>query len=49
MNLARTLCGLGRYDEARAAVMRVLQFNPDLGEAKRLLRDLDEIPTRCVQ
>jgi tetratricopeptide (TPR) repeat protein len=37
MNLGRTRCGMGRYDEARAEVMRVLQFNPDLGGAKTLV------------
>jgi hypothetical protein len=40
---------MGRYEEARAEVMRVLQFNPDLGGAKRWLRELDETPPECRQ
>jgi hypothetical protein len=48
MNLGRTLCATNRYDEARDHVMRVLQFNPDLGAAKQLLRELNETPPRCV-
>jgi Tfp pilus assembly protein PilF len=47
MNLGRTLCAAGRYDEARNHVLRVLQFNPDLGTAKQLLRTLNETPPRC--
>jgi hypothetical protein len=47
MNLVQTLCGMGKYSEARAEVMRVLQFNPDMGEAKQLLGELDETPPQC--
>ena len=47
MNLAHTLCAAGRFDEARNDVMRVLQFNPDLGAAKQLLRALNETPPHC--
>ena len=47
MNLARTLCAAARYDEARDDVMRVLQFNPDLGPGKQLLKALNRTPPRC--
>ena len=47
MNLGRSLCAVGRYDQARNNVMRVLQFNPDLGMAKQLLRHLNKIPPDC--
>jgi len=49
MNLARTLCGARRYDDARNIVMRVLEFNPDLGTAKNLLRELNRTPPNCGQ
>lgn len=47
MNLGRSLCAVGRYDQARDDVMRVLQFNPDLDIAKQLLRHLDKVPPDC--
>jgi hypothetical protein len=47
MNLARTFCELGQRKEARSYVLRVLEFNPDLSEAKHLLRRLDADPPGC--
>jgi hypothetical protein len=44
MNLARTFCGSGQFDEARTYTLRVLQFNPDLGVAKKLLNGLNAGP-----
>jgi hypothetical protein len=35
MNLARVYCQAGKGDEAKAYVLRVLQFSPDLGPSKR--------------
>lgn len=49
MNLGRALCGAGQYDKARDDVMRVLQFNPDLSAAKKLLRELNKTPPECGQ
>jgi Flp pilus assembly protein TadD len=39
MNLARAFCSAGQIDKARDFTLRVLQFNPDLAEAKHLLHD----------
>jgi Flp pilus assembly protein TadD len=36
IDLARVLCFQGKLDESRAAVDRVLEFNPDMNEAKKL-------------
>ena len=47
MNLARTFCESGRINEARASVLRVLRFNPDLSSAKKLLQLLDADPPGC--
>jgi tetratricopeptide (TPR) repeat protein len=47
MNLARTFCGAGQFDEARTYTLRVLQFNPDLGAAKKLLNGLNVDPPKC--
>jgi Flp pilus assembly protein TadD len=49
MNLAREFCAAGKFDVARDFTMRVLQFNPDLGTAKRLLRSLNSSPPKCVE
>ena len=48
MNLARAYCAVGRFDDARDSVMRVLEFNPDLGAAKTLLRRLNTDPPTCI-
>ena len=48
MNLARALCESGKIKEARACVERVLVFNPDLEEAKRLLKSVQADPPKCA-
>lgn len=47
MNLARTFCAAGHFAEARDYTLRVLQFNPDLGSAKKLLNQLNADPPKC--
>ena len=47
MNLARAYCAVSKFDEARDCVMRVLEFNPDLGVAKTLLHELNTDPPKC--
>jgi tetratricopeptide (TPR) repeat protein len=47
MNLARAFCSTGQFSDARNYTMRVLQFNPDLGEAKALLKQLNADPPGC--
>jgi len=47
MNLARTFCAAGQLDDARKSTLRVLQFNPDLDSAKRLLNGLNATPPKC--
>jgi Tetratricopeptide repeat/Cytochrome c554 and c-prime len=47
MNLARTFCAAGQYKDARDYTLRVLQFNPDLDAAKKLLTQLNADPPRC--
>lgn len=47
MNLASVYCQAGMFDEAKAYVMRVLQFSPDLGPAKTMLLELGKSPPKC--
>jgi len=47
MNLARVCCGGGEFARAREIVERVLQFDPDLAQAKELERQLSAQPPRC--
>jgi len=47
VNLARAFCGAGQIEEARNFAMRVLQFNPDLTEARKLLNGLNATPPKC--
>lgn len=47
MNLSRLTCGLGNTEEARQSLKRVLQFNPDLPEARQLLRTLESPSAPC--
>ena len=47
MNLARVFCAARRYDDARNYTMRVLQFNPDFGPGKKLLKQLNADPPKC--
>jgi tetratricopeptide (TPR) repeat protein len=48
MNIARAFCGAGHVDQAREFTMRVLQFNPDLDSAKKLLNGLNATPAKCA-
>jgi hypothetical protein len=46
--LALIYCSSAQFDEARAYTRRVLQFNPDLPEAKALMRSLSADPPKCA-
>jgi len=48
MNLARTLCEAGQTEEAKKYVSRVLHFNPDLSEGRKLLQHLNAAPWSCA-
>lgn len=48
MNLVRAFCQTGQFDEARSYDLRVLEFNPDLGDAKTFLAHLNQIPPTCA-
>jgi tetratricopeptide (TPR) repeat protein len=47
MNIARVLCESAQPVKARDYVLRVLEFNPDLPEAKSLLHHLNGDPPKC--
>ncbi len=47
MNIARVYCQAEKYDEARKTVVRVLEFNPDLDSAKKMLQGLGGTPASC--
>jgi tetratricopeptide (TPR) repeat protein len=47
MNIARAFCAAGQIEPARDFTVRVLQFNPDLDSAKRLLNGLNATPAKC--
>ena len=47
MNIARAFCSAGKLDQARDFTLRVLQFNPDLDSAKKLLNGLNAVPPKC--
>ena len=47
MNLARAFCAAGQFNDARTYTLRVLQFNPDLGSAKKLINQLNADPPSC--
>ena len=47
MDLAMVLCAAGRVEEARRYTQRVLDFNPDFTNAKRLLARLNSDPVKC--
>jgi tetratricopeptide (TPR) repeat protein len=47
MNIARVLCDAGQRSSARDYVLRVLEFNPDLPEAKNLLQHLNGSVPKC--
>ncbi len=48
LNLARAYCATGKSDEARTSILRVLQFNPDLPSARKLLQSLNHSPPSCA-
>jgi len=47
MNIARADCATGDFAAAKAAVSRVLEFNPDFGPAKKMLHELEGDPPNC--
>src|ERR1700730_14167423 len=47
MNIVRAFCGVREFDEARSNTLRILEFNPDMGDAKELLRYLNHTPASC--
>lgn len=47
MNLAMVFCVAGQKEDARKYVERVLEFNPDYGKAKSLLKHLSADPVQC--
>jgi tetratricopeptide (TPR) repeat protein len=47
MNIARLFCDTGQPSRARNYVLRVLEFNPDLPEAKMLLQHLNGDAPKC--
>jgi Flp pilus assembly protein TadD len=47
LNLARAYCASGKFEEARTYTRRVLEFNPDLPSAKKLLHSLNSSPANC--
>jgi tetratricopeptide (TPR) repeat protein len=47
MNLARTYCAAGQTGKTRTVLLRVLRFNPDLSEARKLLQHLNATPPSC--
>jgi tetratricopeptide (TPR) repeat protein len=47
LNLARADCAAGKFDEARTYILRVLEFNPDLPSARKLLHSLNSKPASC--
>jgi hypothetical protein len=47
MNIARVYCHAGMGDEAKAYVLRVLEFSPDLGPARKMLQELTKSPANC--
>ncbi|MDX6711183.1 MAG: hypothetical protein QOH96_2199, partial [Blastocatellia bacterium] len=47
VDLAVVFCARGNREQARLILRKVLHFNPDLGTAKQLLRDLDSPKSKC--
>ncbi|HZR57752.1 MAG TPA: tetratricopeptide repeat protein [Terriglobales bacterium] len=48
MNIARVFCEARQDNKARDYVLRVLEFNPDLPEAKTLLQRLSDDSPKCT-
>ena len=47
LNIARAYCAAGKFSEARTYTLRVLEFNPDLPSARKLLEFLSRSPASC--
>lgn len=47
MNIARADCATDNFAEAKASVSQVLEFNPDFGPAREMLRYLEMSPAKC--
>ncbi len=48
MNLAKAYCAKGKTAEARNEIARVLEFNPDLPQAEKMLQELNASPSKCA-
>lgn len=49
LNAARMFCAAGEFNSARSVVLRVLEFNPDMGAARQFLENLNRTPPVCEQ
>ncbi len=47
LNIAHAYCAAGKFSEARTSTLRVLEFNPDLPSARKLLQFLTHSPASC--
>lgn len=47
LNIVRAYCAEGKFGEARTYTLRVLEFNPDLLSARKLLHFLNSSPASC--
>jgi len=47
MDLAMAFCAAGQREQARQYVQRVLEFNPDDGQARKMMANLDGKSGRC--
>jgi tetratricopeptide (TPR) repeat protein len=47
LNITRAYCAAGKFSEARTYTLRVLEFNPDLPSARKLLQFLSRSPASC--
>ncbi|MBV9341519.1 MAG: tetratricopeptide repeat protein [Acidobacteria bacterium] len=47
INLARAYCLAGRPDAARVSISRILEFNPDMSAARRMLEHLSRTGASC--
>jgi hypothetical protein len=48
LNIARAYCAEEKFSDARTYVLRVLEFNPDLGRARQMLQPLNRVPPSCA-
>jgi hypothetical protein len=48
INLAKAFCAKGETEEAREEIRRVLEFNPDLPDAEKMLEELEASPSKCA-